>query len=97
MSSPFSVTEVQLALTTAVQLPLQPKVATKGKTSERSKKKRKRPAIDSDGETSQAMACIIAVMNTNKITAKEAVLSYKKELDEEYSYDYVDLISLGRW
>ena len=41
------------------------------------------------------MACIIAVMNANKIPAKEAVLSYRKELDEEYSYDYVDLIRDG--
>jgi hypothetical protein len=41
------------------------------------------------------MACIIAVMNANKISAKEAVLSYRKELDEEYPYDYVDLIRDG--
>lgn len=41
------------------------------------------------------MACIIAVMNANKISAKEAVLSCGKELDEEYPYDYVDLIRDG--
>lgn len=41
------------------------------------------------------MACIIAVMNTNKTSAKEAVLSYKKELEEEFPYDYVDLIRDG--
>jgi hypothetical protein len=34
-------------------------------------------------------------MNTNKIPAKEAVLSYKKELEEEFPYDYVDLIRDG--
>ena len=41
------------------------------------------------------MACVIAVMNANKITTKEAVLSYKTELEKEFQYDYVELIKDG--
>ncbi|CAB3977069.1 uncharacterized transposon-derived [Paramuricea clavata] len=54
--------------------------------------KLKRVAIDSDDETRKAMSCIIAVMHQNDITAKEAVLSYKTEMEEEFPYDYVELI-----
>jgi hypothetical protein len=50
-SSPFSVVEVRKLLSdNPLDKTLSTKGTTKGKTGEGSKKKRKRPAIDSDGE-----------------------------------------------
>jgi hypothetical protein len=34
-------------------------------------------------------------MNTNNITAKEAVLLHKAEMEAEFPFDYFDLISDG--
>ncbi|CAB3997574.1 Hypothetical predicted protein, partial [Paramuricea clavata] len=57
--------------------------------------KRKRVGLDSDDKTRKAMSCVIAIMYQNDITAKEAVLSYRKEMEEEFPYDYVELIKEG--
>ncbi|CAB3979501.1 Hypothetical predicted protein [Paramuricea clavata] len=55
-----------------------------------SEKKRK-VELDSDDETKRAM-CTIIVMKHHSLSAKEAVLIYCKEMNEEYLFDYLDLI-----
>jgi hypothetical protein len=43
----------------------------------------------------KAIPCVIAIMHESKLPAKEAVLSYKTEMEETFKYDYVELIKDG--
>ncbi|CAB4013520.1 uncharacterized transposon-derived, partial [Paramuricea clavata] len=56
--------------------------------------KRKRIVIEQEpDEYRKAVSVIIAVMHREKLSsAKEAVLLYKNEMNEEYPHDYLDII-----
>ncbi|CAB3989373.1 Hypothetical predicted protein [Paramuricea clavata] len=54
--------------------------------------KKRKVELDSDDETKRAMSVIIAIMRQHDITAKEAVFQYRKEMEKEYPFDYLDLI-----